>query len=643
MTRIALLACSALAAASLLHPAAAQPVIAAQPDPAGAIAPFARSPADDPPLSRDDLVAALRRRVKYVFVVFQENRSFDHYYGTFPGANGLFSDGTKPRAAADTPGFVQEMRDTDGKTVTVTPFRLGPAQHAADLDDVDHGHARMAAKMHLVDGVPRMDRFAAIEEQKYVPAGVGLPTLRAKQFGQLAMAYVDCDTVPLMWHYATRFTLFDNIFQTTVGPSTPNAIAMIAGQSGETQWVKRTLEGKLAPKLPVFADPIPFWGSRADATPAGPDRQPANEKRETYGTQPANIADNLTFSSLPLTLAGRTLPDALKTDRHPDSNLADVQQDIPAIVKADRPAFPWGWYEEGYDREPNEAGAATHESYIGHHNGAQYFGYVADNPAMSANLHGLGDFFTDMAAGKLPESGLFFIRGGYTDITGLKPAWNDGSAEANAVQQRFQGDDDHPAYSDSEISEALVARSINAIARSPYWGQSAIIVTYDESEGDYDHVPPRILSFDADGLPISRGPRIPLLLVSPYARAHAISHEEGDHNSVIKLVDTLFDLPPLAGLPDELQARIGGHDPRFNGPRRRDAGASGPARRPDARHRRPGERLRPRPPDRRRPAAAGGLRRRPGRRGADAATLRRGGVARHSGWSRRTRRRGSRR
>ena len=138
-----------------------------------------------------------------------------------------------------------------------------------------------------------------------------------------------------------------------------------------------------------------------------------------------------------------------------------------------------------------------------------------------------------------------------------------GNAEAAVVQQNFLGDDDHPAYSDSEISEALVAREVNAIARSPYWSQSAIVITYDESEGDYDHVPPRILSFDPAGLPLSRGPRIPLILISPYGRTHVTSREEGDHNSVIRLINAVFNLPPLADLPDELQARISGQGAQF--------------------------------------------------------------------------------
>lgn len=573
MIRSMLLACSTLAACCGPF-ARAQPVIG-QPLQAGSpYAAYYADPAQDPALPRDELVAALRRRVRYVFVLFQENRSFDSYFGSFPGANGLFSDGLRPRSPADTPGFEQPLTNTDGTDGVQRPFRIGPAQHAADLDDVDHSHARMAAKMDLVDGVPRMDRFARVEEAKYSPAGAPIPSLKAHQFGELAMAYEDCDTVPLLWNYAARFTLFDNIFQTTIGPSTPNAIAMISGQVGETQWVKHP--EAIGTALPVTGDPIPFWGSAADAT-AGAQRQPANTLRETSGKPDvagsySAVAQSLTFASLPLTLAGRDLPHIAESDAKPDTDLADVAQDVPAIAGLQRPPVAWRWYQEGYGHEGTDTDTASHASYVGHHNGAQYFGYVSNNPQMTSNMKGLGDFFDDMSQARLPPSGgVIYVRGGYGNVAGLRPAFNTnrhpaGSPEHNEaaiVEQQFLGDDDHPAYSDSEISEALVAREVNAIAGSPYWGQSAIIITYDESEGDYDHVPPRILSFDPAGLPLSRGPRIPLILLSPFARAHATSREEGDHNSVIKLIDALFGLPPLADLPDELQARLAGQDPRF--------------------------------------------------------------------------------
>ncbi|MBW4024740.1 MAG: phosphoesterase [Proteobacteria bacterium] len=568
--------CSAwIAIAAMLQPPLAiartmsAPLINPQPDPRGDVAKVFVAPAHDPGLPEAEMVKLLRAHVKYVFVLFQENRSFDSYFGSFRGANGLFSDGRRQRAPAQTPGFRQEIINTDGTTGEVRPFRIGPAQHAADTDDVDHSHVRMAEKMDLHGLTAKMDKFALIEEKKYTPAGSNHPPLKAKQMAELTMAYEDCDTLPFLWNYADRFALFDNIFQTTIGPSTPNAIAMISGQTGETQWVKHPEEAHQGPTtVPVMADNIPFWGSKLDKT-TGPQRQPANLVGES-GKGGKNVALNLTFASLPLTFAGRSLAEVTEKDIAAQSDLADVQKDIPFITHDRKAALNWGWYQEGYDREPNEPANAppggSHDSYIGHHNGPQYFGYISNNPLMTDHEHGLGDFFADMAAKRLPSSGVFYVRGGYNAINGMKPAWNDGSPQANEVQKLFQGDDDHPGYSDVGISQALVAREVNAIARSPYWKNSAIIITYDESEGDYDHVPPRILSFDPSGLPLSRGPRIPLILISPYARAHVVSHEEGDHNSVIKLIDALFNIPPLADLPDELQARLDGADPNFNGP-----------------------------------------------------------------------------
>src|SRR6202042_1348951 len=127
------------------------------------------------------------------------------------------------------------------------------------------------------------------------------------------------------------------------------------------------------------------------------------------------------------------------------------------------------------------------------------------------------------------------------------------------------GDDDHPAYADRQISEAMNAEVVNAIASDPeLWSQSAIVVTYDESDGFYDHVPPRILSYGPDGLPLARGVRVPLLLISPYARAHAVSHAEGDHNAVIETINAIFGMPALSSLPDEKEALAAGDSPKFN-------------------------------------------------------------------------------
>ena len=176
---------------------------------------------------------------------------------------------------------------------------------------------------------------------------------------------------------------------------------------------------------------------------------------------------------------------------------------------------------------------------------------MANTPAIRSQLHGLGDFYSDLQNQKLPKNGgVFYVKGGYTNNLGLKPADPDPTVQAN-----FLGDDDHPAYSDAQISEAMVATTLNAIAASPYWTQSAIIITWDDSEGDYDHVPPPIVNNGPDKLAASFGPRVPLILISPFAKLGYVSSDQGSQASVVKFVDTVFGLPPLATLPDELLGR----------------------------------------------------------------------------------------
>jgi phospholipase C len=517
--------------------------------PDAAVSRFKVSAGREPKLTTRQQIALLRSKVKYVFVLYQENRSFDSYFGTFPGADGLFS---KP--ANQTLGFNQTLINTDGTKTTIHPFRIGPAQYASDTDDIDHAHPHIVAKMDIVGGKPRMDRFAVTEELKYSPTGN--PSLKAKQFGELAMAYEDGDTVPFLWRYANRFVLFDHIFQQMTGPSTPGNLAIIGAQTGATQWMLHPElgypdNGSDKPGVPILNDNAPFWGSPLDKTPAA-NRLPVNPGDfPGYGVQ-----RNLTYATLPLTLAGKALGKVTKSDTDPKGDLDDVADDVVGITQSGKAAVPWGWYEEGYDKEPTDGADpvdanGTHASYITHHNGPQYFGYIANNKKMTSNLHGLKDFFHALKGHALPPQGVFYVKGGYRNILGLRPADPDPKAQAN-----FQGDDDHPGYSDSQISEAQIAETINQIAASPYWKNCAIIVTWDDSEGDYDHLAPTIQSVGPDGSPTSDGPRVPLILISPYAKVSAIAHEQGDHASVVKFVDTLFNLTPLADLPDEKKARL---------------------------------------------------------------------------------------
>ena len=138
---LAFLASAAIAAPVRIYAQAVSPdpAIAAQQVPT----------AREPRLSEPRLTSLLRQKVKYVFVIYQENRSFDSYFGTFPGVDGLFS-----RPASQTLGFDQPLINTDGTMGTVHPFRIGPREYAADTDDIDHSHALTIAKMDVQGAAP---------------------------------------------------------------------------------------------------------------------------------------------------------------------------------------------------------------------------------------------------------------------------------------------------------------------------------------------------------------------------------------------------------------------------------------------------------------------------------------------------------
>jgi phospholipase C len=554
-------------------------------------------------LSNAAKLALLKQNIKYVFVIFQENRSFDHFFGTFPGANGLYgtfagANPADPYAQPATAGtsYHQVVQDTTGNFITLTPF-LAPRQitnisgqtvqeYPESLYSVGHGHTSYLGYFHYdkeTESVTKNDAYALGQEGLHYSgdatstativnssgvAPTSAPTLRTKQEAEVDISHIDCDTNPIYWQYADQFTLFDNFHQTAIGPSTPNAIAMIAGQVGDTQWVEHPSEANTtALTLPNENDSVPFPGSASDTTgtvlPFGPDD--ASYVSATNSYAPATTTQvPLTFASLPLTLSGSNVTTLVETDRNPGTDLADVGADLKTI--AHETPVTWGWYQQGYGAEPFDGTAIAeddglsysvapaHASLVTHHVGPMYFGYIGDNPALAANLHGLQQFYTDVGNGNLPTAGgVFYVRGGYYNNDGLLPA------DPNpVVKAATPGNDDHPNYSDAQISAAMVADTVNAIAASKYWANSAIIISYDETDGEYDHVPEQFRTYGPDGAPETGGPRIPTIVISPFSATHVVSHVYSEHSSIIKFIDDVFGRKPLGDLPNEAAARTAG-------------------------------------------------------------------------------------
>jgi phospholipase C len=444
-------------------------------------------------------VAALRAHVKHVFVIYQENHSFDNYFGTYPGADNLAS------AEAQAHGFRQY--DPIGKS-WVTPFRI------TDPDTESPSQSRPVVEGKMNGG--KMDAFVSTQEtfsaKRFDPAA-------ARDVGLLTMSHYDCDTIPYLWMYAQRFALFDHIFSAFTGPSTPSAIEVIAGQAGETQWAR---EPQSAPAA-----------NNASGVPITNDLDPAYGP---YTESSTKFQIPQRYATLMLELAGS---DATQATNETEG----VGRDLGAVVVSARAPIPWGWYQEGY-----VSPTLSLPGYETHHNAPQYFAYLRQNDIFWRNVHEVHAILGQIRDGTLPAGGIFYIKGGTQNRFGWKPANHD-----PYVQSNYLGDDDHPGPgdTDAQIGEAFVATFLNAIARSQYWHDSAIIITWDDPGGYYDHVPPLQLQACADGQPCGDGPRLPFILVSPYARSGAIVHDAGDQTSILKFAETLFDVPPLATLPEE--------------------------------------------------------------------------------------------
>src|SRR4029077_17474711 len=157
--------------------------------------------------------------IDQAIVIFQENVSFDHYFGTYPNADN--NDPSEPQfiAAPGTP----TVNGLTGALVTnnpngVKPFRFSRAQAATCDQDHDYTDEQTAFDFGLMDNFP-----ALVSSQFCTNNDVNVPNE--------IMGYFDGNTVTALWNYAQHFAMNDNSFSTTFGPSTPGAINLVAGNT----------------------------------------------------------------------------------------------------------------------------------------------------------------------------------------------------------------------------------------------------------------------------------------------------------------------------------------------------------------------------------------------------------------------------
>ncbi len=445
--------------------------------------------------------------IMHLVIIYDENVSFDHYFATYP--NALNPKGEPAfHAAASTPavnGLNTALREHNPNLLP--PFRLKRSE--AVTADQDHEYSN---EQEAYDG-GHMDRF--VQE-----TGKGKPGL--------VMGYFDGNTVTGLWNYAQHFTLSDNAFTDTYGPSTPGALEVIAGQTHGAIWA-------------IHSGPFSVWN------------QDPRTLQNTTGhltligdVDPAG--DTCSSSKAQIRMAGHNIGDLL--------NAAGVS---------------WGNFMGGFNLERTHAdgekgcGAGTFlpgigkkiPDYIPHHNGFQYYPSTA-NPshARPSSLSAIGHSFR--ADGKTPDPANHQY-----DLEDFFDAVRTGNFPAVSYLKAPAFQDAHAGYSNPVDEQAFLIRVINFLQGQPEWKNTAVIITYDDSDGWYDHQyqPPLHPSYDLradrlsargrcgtgplpagiDGRPVNGrcgpGTRIPLLVISPWVKPNHVDHRLITQASVIRFIE----------------------------------------------------------------------------------------------------------
>src|SRR6266481_1758134 len=435
---------------------------------------------------KDD--SSTKTPIKHVVVIFQENVSFDHYFGTYPHASPN-KDGSKYFAGAkdDTPRV--NSLESAGLLINnpnaANPFRIDRSN--PNICDEDHGYGD--EQFAFDDGL--MDRFAKL-------------SCNDNNLGPFStMGYYDGNTVTAMWNYAQTFAMSDNSYGTTFGPSTPGLLNLVAGITypATTSASSPKLVGVSGGTGTLVGDLDPT-GDVCSGTP-------------TVQMGGQNLGDLLNAKGISW---GSFMGGFDLTITNPSSGSGTG-------CKRMSPATP--------------ANGGPTADYIPHHAFFQYWASTANpthaRPTVPPSKYGtaadtganheydIHDFFDALNADNLPA------------VSFLK-------APANM--------DGHAGYSDPLLEQEFVVNTINTIQKSKFWRNTAIIISYDDSDGWYDHQmspiinPSAIASADtknsdqlndpgecgngsptlknAAGSPIEGrcgyGPRLPLIVISPFAK-----------------------------------------------------------------------------------------------------------------------------
>jgi len=539
--------------------------------------------------------------IKHLVVIFQENISFDHYFGTYPQAAN--TDGQPFRAKPGTPS----VNGLTGTLLTANPNGTNPRRYSpANVNDVltcdqDHNYND---EQRAFDG-GKMDRF---------PQTVGNGTSKSPEGATCVagdvMNYYDGNTVTGLWNYAQRFAMSDNSFSTTFGPSSPGAINLASGDTGGVD-MTHTVNN---PSVATAASP------NADLTPDGTggfsltsDAQPYWDDcstRDAVAMSGKNIGDELNARHVSWGwFQGGFRPTTSFTDAaaatgnagQPTSTFIPNEfkgkffQSVPhasdqgicnantAVGAGLTSPLPTGTGQFGFK-----------DDYIPHHEPFEYYASTANPhhltvPADSSGqdtLRGLRSIGTDTQ---------HFVKGqpqfdtpnhqyDMSDFDQLVSAIHLHLLPASALPSvsflkapGFQ--DGHAAYSDPLDEQEFLVKEINALEQTDDWPSTAVIIAYDDSDGWYDHVfsgvtNPSTSVADAltgngmcgTGTPLAGqqgrcgyGPRQPLLLISPWSKRNAVDSTLTDQSSITRFIeDNWLHGRRISGSADALAGSLRG-------------------------------------------------------------------------------------
>ena len=535
--------------------------------------------------------------IQHVVVIFQENVSFDHYFGTYPLATN--ADGQAFTAKAHTPA----VNGLTPALLTANPNGVNPRRYdptsAADLLTCDQDHNYNDEQRAENGG--SMNQFPQTVGQA---AGTS-PTGAACVPGDV-MNYYDGNTVTALWNYAQGFAMSDNSFNTTFGPSSPGAINLVSGDTGAVDMTHTanapSISTAIKPNADLTADGLGGYSLTSDAQPYYDDCS----TRDAVAMSGANIGDLLnargvswgwfqgglrptvSFSAAASAVgqAGQStatfVPDEFKTAGFQTQVPHSTNQGICDAVHAVGAAVG-GTGQYGYK-----------DDYIPHHEPFDYYASTA-NPhhlTLPTNSKGKDTMSALKSIGKdtqhyvsgVPQFDTPNHQYDTTDFDQLVSAIRRGDLPPSALPAvsflKAPGyQDGHAAYSDPLDEQRFVVDEINALERTPDWASTAVIISYDDSDGWYDHVYPGVAANPstslADGLtgtgacgsgtPLADeqgrcgyGPRLPLLVVSPWARVNSVSHAVTDQSSILRFVENNWKLGRIAGSYDSIAGSLNG-------------------------------------------------------------------------------------